>query len=137
MKRIYDAEIMKYIALLENIGKVRIRDLFLHNNMIVCVVDKSSVSILVGQEGKKIKKIQNMLNKKVKVIAYSDDVKDFVKDFIYPIKADSIEEDNEGLTIHCRDSRTKGLLIGRERRSLTDLQNVVSRYFKVESIKVK
>ena len=27
MKRIYDAEIMKYIALLENIGKVRIRDL--------------------------------------------------------------------------------------------------------------
>lgn len=137
MKKVYDVELMKYIALLENLGKVRIKDLFQYNGMLCCIVDKNDVSILVGSEGRKIKKIQDMLHKKIKVVGYSDDVKDFARDFIYPIKVDSIEEDNGSIIISCNDRKSKGLLIGRGKKSLLNLQNALSRFFKVDKISVK
>ena len=142
MKKVYDVELIKYISLLENLGKVRIKDLFQYNGMLCCIVDKKDVSLLVGLEGRKIKKIQAMLNKKIKVIGYSPDIKDFVKDFIYPIKVDNIEKDNReennnSLILHCKDRETKGLLIGRGGKGLVDLQAAISRYFKIDSIKVK
>lgn len=141
MKRVYDAELMKYIALLENTGRVSIKDLFQYNNMLCCVVNKEDVSALVGLRGRKIRKIQNMFNKKLKIVGYTNDVKDFVKDFIYPLEVENIElskeSDKNNLIIHCRDTKTKGLLIGRGKKGLSNLQSVVSRYFKIESIKVK
>ncbi len=137
MKKIYDADLIKSIALLENVGKVRVRDLFQYNGMLCCIVDKNEVSILVGAGGMKIKKIQSMFNKKIKVAGYSDDVKEFVKDFIYPIKVDEIEEDNNCLILRCKDRKTKGLLIGRGKIGLSNLQGVVSRYFKINNIKVE
>ncbi|MEK6848240.1 MAG: NusA-like transcription termination signal-binding factor [Nanoarchaeota archaeon] len=137
MKKIYDAELIKYIALFESIGRVSIKDIFQYNGMLCCVVDKDKVSTLIGAHGAKIKKIQNMIKKRVKVVGYSSDLKEFVKDFIYPIEADSVEEDNGDLIISCKDSRTKGLLIGRGRQGLFNLHKVVTRYFKINDIKVK
>ena len=137
MKRVYDAELIKYITLIEGISKVNIKDIFQYNSMLCCVVDKNNVSTLIGPHGVKIKKIQNMIKKNVKVIGYSDSIVEFVKDFISPILVDSIEESNGELIISCKDSKTKGLLIGRGRQGLLNLQRVVSRYFKISSIKVK
>ena len=137
MKKVYNAELMKYIALLENIGNVRIKDLFQYNGMLCCVVDKNDVSILVGSEGKKIRKIQDMFHKKIKVVGYSSDIRDFAKDIIYPIKVDNIEEDNGTLMISCDDRKSKGLLIGRGKLGLLNLQNALSRFFKVDKITVK
>lgn len=137
MKKVYDVEMMKYIALLENLGKVRIKDLFQYNGMLCCVVDKNNISILIGSEGRKIKKIQDMIHKRIKVVGYSEDVKDFAKDFIYPIKVDSIEENNGNILISCNDRKSKGLLIGRGKQGLLNLQNALSRFFKVDKIIVK
>lgn len=137
MKRLYNAELIKCITLIENVGKVRIKDLFQYNGMLCCIVDKKDVSTLVGAGGRKIRNIQNMFNKKIKVVGYSDDIKEFVKDFIYPIKVDDVEGDNKNLILRCKDRKTKGLLIGRGKIGLTNLQDVVSRYFKIEGIKVE
>ncbi|MBI2507469.1 NusA-like transcription termination signal-binding factor [Candidatus Woesearchaeota archaeon] len=137
MKKVYDAELIKYMALFEKIGNVNIKDIFQYNGMLCCVVDKENVSKLVGPQGIRIKKIQDMIKKKVKVVGYSSGIKEFVKDFIYPIEIIDIEENNGELIISCEDNKTKGLLIGRGRQGLTNLHNVVSRYFKINNIKVK
>ena len=137
MKKVYDVELMKYIALLENISHVRIKDLFQYNGMLCCVVDKNDVSTFVGSGGKKIRKIQDMIHKKIKVVGYSDDVKDFAKDLIYPLEVSKIEDDNGNLLISCDDRKSKGLLIGRGRKGLLNLQNALSRFFKVDKITVK
>ncbi|MEK6856726.1 MAG: NusA-like transcription termination signal-binding factor [Nanoarchaeota archaeon] len=137
MKKLYNSELMKYITLIENVGKVSIKDLFLYNGTICCTVDKNKVSILIGAEGKKIKRIQNMFNKKIKVIGYSEDIKEFVKDFIYPIKIDEIEQKDKNLILRCSDRKTKGLLIGRGKTGLNNLHDVVSRYFKIDNISIE
>lgn len=137
MKKLYDAELMKSIALLENLGKVKIKDLFQYNGMLCCIVDKKDVSLLIGAGGRKIKNIQSMFNKRIKVVGYSDDIKEFVKDFIYPMKVDEIKHEEKNLILKCDDRKTKGLLIGRGKIGLTNLHDVVSRYFKIENIKIE
>ena len=40
------------------------------------------------------------------------------------------------VTIYGEDTRTKGLLIGRDRRNINSTNDIVKRYFKVEEVKV-
>ncbi|MBI2105924.1 NusA-like transcription termination signal-binding factor [Candidatus Woesearchaeota archaeon] len=137
MKITYDADSIKYIALIETLSRVKVKDLFMLNGILCCVVSKSDMSKLIGSNGVKIKKIQNMLKKRIKVIGFDDDINEFVKNYLHPLKVDKIENQDSNLIISCKDSKTKGLLIGRSRSGLIDLKRVVSRYFNINEIKIK
>ena len=65
MKIVYDEQLMKYIALVENLTKVNVKDMFLKNNMLYCVIDKENLRKIIGPNGSKIKRIENLIKKKV------------------------------------------------------------------------
>lgn len=137
MKITYDADSMKHIALIETLSRVKIKDLFKMNNVLHCVVSEKDVNKLIGINGNKIRKMQDLMKRKIKVIGFSDKPDEFVKNYLLPIRVDSIDKIDSELVISCKDSKTKGLLIGRSRSGLIDLKRVVSRYFKISDIKVK
>ena len=125
MKIVYDEKLMKYIALFESSTKVNIKDMFLMNNMLYCVFVKEDLKKAIGPNGAKIKRLENMVKKKIRVLPYSNDVKIFVKDLLYPFEVDKIEGDDKIINIYCRESKTKGLLIGRERRNLLNFKEII------------
>jgi transcription termination/antitermination protein NusA len=137
MKIVYDADLIKYISFIENLSRVKVKDLFKHNEILCCVVDSRDVKNVVGPKGNRIRKMQDMLKKKIKVVGYSENVSEFVKAFVYPVEISDIEENEGGLVISCKDSKTKGLLIGRGGSNLEGLKRVVSRYFKISDIEIK
>ena len=136
MKIVYDLQLMKYISLFEKISNAKIKDLFERKGQLYCVVKKEEMNKIIGPKGKTIQKIQNMIKKKVKVIGYTDDVKEFVKGLLYPFTVENIENKDGVIEISCNDTKTKGLLIGRERQNLSELKQIVSRYFDINDIKV-
>ena len=77
-----------------------------------------------------------MLNKKIKIVEFSPDVKQFIRNFVMPLQVNDITEEGGVINIAGPDTKTKGLLIGRDRKNLDNLKKIVSRYFKVEDIKV-
>jgi NusA-like KH domain protein len=137
MKLVYDQNLMKSIILFENLTHVKVKDAYLRNGSIWYVVEKGGMFRAVGKNGVKVKKIENLLKKKVKVIESSEDICKFTSNLIYPVKAESIEFIDENLIISVRDTKSKGLLIGRERKNLKDLKEVLLRYFKFEDIQIK
>ena len=137
MKIIYDATLMKSMILFENLTNVKVKDVYLRNNSYWFVVDSGMMFKAVGKNGVKIKKMENLFKKKVKVIEKSDDIKRFASNLIYPIKTEKIEFDDNILTISAGDIRTKGLLIGRERRNLKELKEILSRYFKFDDVIIR
>src|SRR3989344_8221458 len=137
MKITYDVDSIKHIALIETLSRVKVKDLFKLNGVIYCVVAKNDVNKLIGSKVIKIRKIQDMLKKRIKVIGFDDDINVFVKNYLHPLKVDKVENQDSNLIISCKDSKTKGLLIGRSRSGLIDLKRVVSRYFNISEIKVK
>ncbi len=124
------------MTLFENLTKVKVKDVFLKGEAIYYVVWKKDLSKAIGPKGVMIKKIENLVKKKIKVIAFSENIEEFVKDLLYGFEVEKIEE-NEGIVkISCKNAKTKGLLIGRERKNLSGLKDIILRYFDIKDLQV-
>ena len=62
---------------------------------------------------------------------------EFIKNAIMPLNKVVVSEEDNVITITANDTKTRGLLIGRESSNLKRLKELVSRYFDVEDIMVK
>ena len=71
MKLVYDERLMKYIILFENLTKAKVKDAYLgENESIWFIIEKGGMFKAVGKNGSNIKKIENMLKKKIKVLVH-------------------------------------------------------------------
>ena len=137
MSRIkYDIDLMKFMSLFETITQARVKDCILNEDQLIFIVDENDIGKAVGRNGVNVKKISGILKKQIRVIEFSPDVLQFVKNFVYPLQVKEISNENGLITIVGPDTKTKGILIGRDSKNLNTLKSVVKRYFSVESIKV-
>jgi len=137
MKIVYDEKLMKSMILFENLTGVKALDVILRSNSIWFVVEKGEIFKALGKNAFKVKKLENLFKKKIKLIEKSENIKEFATHLIYPIKAENMEFEEGILTIFVGDIRSKGLLIGRERKNLKELKETLSRYFKFEDIVIR
>ena len=135
MRRIINTETIKIINLFESLTGAKVKDCIL-DDKILLIVEKGNLSKAVGKKGVKIKKIETLFTKKIKVVEFSDDVKDFIKNMIYPIEISNIYIDNDVVNIEINSNDLKSKVIGRDSRNLKKLKSVVSRYFKIKDIKI-
>jgi N utilization substance protein A len=116
--------------------KSKVKDMIEDNGLIIFVVEQGELFRALGKKGANVKKLSQKLNKRIKVVEYSPDVKTFIINMIYPLKVAEITQEGGIITLHGDDIKTKGLLIGRNARNLRLLERVVKRYFDVDEIKV-
>ena len=133
-----NTELIKLINLFESVTKAKVKDCFENQERLVFVVNNYDVLKAIGKDAVNIKRIEGMLKRRIKIFGYSvDDVIQFVRSFIAPLKADDIELSNGIVYIKSVDVRVKGLLIGRNKRNLNNLIGVVRKYYEVEDIRVE
>ena len=126
---------MNYMKLFENITRAKLRDC-ISNEQLIFVVEENEIGKAIGKNGSNVRRLEGMLNKKIKIVEFSPDVKQFIRNFVMPLQVNDITEEGGVINIAGPDTKTKGLLIGRDRKNLDNLKKIVSRYFKVEDIKV-
>ena len=126
----YDLETIKYINLFENLTGTHVKECLLNKEKLVLIVKAEEIRKAIGKNGFNIKKFENITNKRLKVVAYSDDPILFVKSFIAPIIAKQIELEDDVIIIYVVGISEKGLLIGRDRKNIDILKSVVKRYYK-------
>ncbi len=127
---------MKYMSLFETLTQSKLKDCIINENKVIFIVEENQIGKAIGKGGVNVKKIENILNKKIKVSEFSSNALQFIKNFIYPLKPRGIKEENKIITIIGNDTKTKGILIGRDSKNLNNLKSIVKRYFDVEDIKV-
>lgn len=135
MKIKYDINIIKYISLFESVTRAKLKDCIV-DNRVIFITNENEIGKAIGKNGNNIRKIENILKKKIKVVEFSNDVQQFIRNMIYPLQAKEIRDDDGNITITGPDTKTKALLIGRESQNLKNLKNAVKRYFPVKDIKV-
>ena len=131
----YDSDLMKLIALFESVSGAKVKDA-IANDKVTFVIEENDMGRAIGKNGMNIKKMEHMLKKRVKLVEFSSDVVQFIRNVIYPIEVQNIEYDNGIATISGKDTGTKSMLIGRERQNLNHTADLVKRYFDVKEIKV-
>jgi len=137
MKKTYDANLMGYINFFETLTNVKVKDAYIKEDMIVFIVQQGGLRKALGKNGSNIKRIVNLTKKRIKVVEFNNHVEKFIENFIYPNKPDSIENENGIIKIRAFGVKTKGLLIGRGSKNLKELKEIITRYFKVDDIKIE
>ena len=126
-----DMQDMMHLNLFGKITQVRKRFCFNYNNLIIFCVPKNLVSRAIGENGRNIKRINEILGKKVKVVSKPEgvhEIKRFIEAIVSPVVFKDLEiKDNE--IILTAGFQSKAALIGRNRRRLHELQKISKDYF--------
>tara|TARA_Y100000310_G_scaffold325841_1_gene389971 strand:- start:1419 stop:1826 length:408 start_codon:yes stop_codon:yes gene_type:complete len=130
-------ELMDYMVVFENLTRVHVKDCFENGDRLVFVVVEGSVMRAIGKNASNIKKLERLMKKKVKVVEGSSDPCRFVRSWIAPVKAESISLEDDRVVISVMDVKSKGLLLGRDRRNFKNLEEVFKRYFKGLNVEIR
>ena len=131
----YDSDLMKLMTLFESISGAKVKDA-IANGKVTFVIEENDMGKAIGKNGVNIKKMEHMLKKKVKLVEFSSDVVQFVRNVIHPIEAQNVEYNDGIITISGKDTSTKSMIIGREHQNLNHTADLVKRYFDIKEIKV-
>ena len=125
-----DMQDIRYLNLFERIMGVRTRFCFKYNEAIVFSVPRELVSKSIGENGRNIKRMSEILGKRIRVIAAPNGLQDagmFIKATISPLTIRGFEiTDNE---IIVGGGKNKAALIGRNKRRLLEMQRIVKDFF--------
>lgn len=131
----YNQVVMKYMSLFDTITKASLKDCIV-DHAVIFVVNEGEISKAIGKQGINVRKIENIIQKRVKIVEYSLDIASFIKNLIYPLTVKEVTEENGIITLVPSDSKTRGMLIGRGAMHLRSYETVVKRYFPINEIKV-
>jgi len=132
----YDQQSLQVMSFFEKVTKSKLKDFFEMDDLLIFVVQPAQLWKAVGKKGANVKRLREKFKKNIKIVEYNSDLKTFIQNMIYPLKAKSIAEDDGIIIIETDDRKTKALLIGRNAQALRGLEKAVKRYFKLDEIKI-
>lgn len=135
MNKRIDKDIIQHINFFEKITKAKVKDCF-DNNILTFIVNFGEAGKAIGKNGVNVKKLANLIKRRIKIIEFNPNPLIFIKNLIYPLKVNEIKQNNNTLEIQA-DTKTKALLIGRNQQNLKDLKNIFNHYFKNIEIKIR
>lgn len=125
---------MRYINLLDKESNVKTTSCFVYNNTIYFAVSKEKISKAIGNGASNIRKLQEKLGKKVKIITEpsNENIQKFLEEVVDPVKFKSVEIKDGTVTITSGNTQSKASLIGRNKRRLEELKDIVDDIFHLE-----
>lgn len=138
MARTIDMKFIRYLNLFEKITRVRAQYCFFYNSTILFLVQLGDVPRAIGESGKNIKKLSQILEKKVKIIAVprgKEDILKFASDIVYPIKIKNIEIKDDCANINA-GVQNRATLIGRNKTRLAEMKEILGQYFGIKELKI-
>lgn len=138
-----DMQRMRYINLFGKVCKVSTKHCFLYNNSIIFVVPKKKVSLAVGKNGENMRKLGDILRKKIKVVAElpeeeekkKEEMQRFVSAIVDPITFNKVEVKGGEIVITA-GRQSKAALIGRNRQREKELEGILKNFFAIGKLRI-
>ena len=140
MAEIINMQLMRYINLFAKTTRVQTMKVFNYNNQIVFAVPKNKVSVAIGKGAINVKKLNEILRKKIKVIAMpavdkNKEIGEFVKSVVAPIEFKGVEIQGNSIVINA-GRESKAALIGRGRQREKELTDVLKNFFGITKLRI-
>ena len=134
MANTIDMQDMRYLNLFSRITRINTRFCFKYNEIIFFCVPRELLSKAIGEKANNIKQLNEVLRKRIRIIACPEgiqSIKSFIQSIVNPVTFKDIEvKDNE--VILTAGGQSKASLLGRNKRRLLEMQQIVSNYFQKE-----
>jgi len=118
----------------EKMTGARVKDCFLdeYSDVLYFIVAPGDMGKAIGKSGVHIHTAENLFRKKIRIVEYNDDVATFIRNMIFPLKVETIGEQDNFVILDDTMKKTKSLLIGRDGRNIALLNRAVGRFFSKE-----
>jgi hypothetical protein len=130
MIKTIDMQGMRYLNLFEKITSVRTRYFFKYNEIIMFCVPKKLLSKALSENNSNLKKMSDILKKRIRIIAMPrgiEDAKEFVQAVVAPLQFKDLEVIGEEVVLI--GGINKAAFIGREKRRLFEMQEIIKDFF--------
>lgn len=134
-------EKLRYLALFEEITGVTPKDCVEGDvsNRLTFIIDGKDMGKAIGQNGRNIQKVRNEFEKRVEVVEYSDDPKDFLENIFSPVDVYGVDlrEGEEGtIAVVEVDEENKGRAVGRNGWNIKRARKLLSRHHGLAGVKL-
>ena len=137
MSRIkYSLQNVQTIAFFELLTKARLKDCIEEAGILYFIVEPFELGKALGKGAANVKRLEEKLNRKIKIVEFDPNVLNFVAKLSYPVKPKNVEEKDGIVTITSPDLTGRGFLIGRGAVNLRAMEKITQRYFQIKEIKV-
>lgn len=129
-----DMQDIRYLNLFSEVTRINTRFCFKYNETIFFCVPKNLISKAIGEKAKNIKRINEVLRKRIKIISCPEgiqDIKSFIESIVSPVTFKELEVKDD-LVILTAGGQSKAALLGRNKRRLIEMQKIISDYFQKE-----
>lgn len=134
MKVILDQNSIQTISLFQNLTGTTVKDSISEDGEIYFVVEEGQYGLAVGRGGAKIKNAEKVFKKTIKVLEYSGDLEQFVKNMIP--EAQEITVSGRHIFVKVRQ-QDRPRVIGRGGKNIKIINKFLQRLFDIEELKLK
>ena len=123
---------LRYLNLFEKVTGIRTRYCFDYNNTVIFCVPKELISRAIGPEVRNLRRISEIVKKRIKVVPIpknSENIKGFIELIVSPITFKDLEIGTDEIILNA-GSQSKAALIGRDKRRLIEMQQIIKDFFK-------
>ena len=128
----YDSNIIGYMSFFKKATGVDAKDCFPVGETLIFVTNPGLAGKAIGKQGSNVKKLKLDLKKDVKILEHSEDPLELTKNFLFPLKATTVEfGDKNGqkiIEIKFGSGRERRLLLNNDKAKLKELKSVIARY---------
>ncbi|MFX1572980.1 MAG: NusA-like transcription termination signal-binding factor [Promethearchaeota archaeon] len=144
-----DRKAMELISLFNNISGAIIKDCLIFKNpessaeVIIFLVKSEDVGKAIGKAGEHVKDLKSKLQKKIDVIAFSENLNQFIKNILQTTKNSIVVQNIEIKESSRNQKKTviitvrpqdRGKAIGKDGSMIRKIKELVIRYFEVDNV---
>lgn len=129
-----DMQGLRHLSLFRKITKLETRYCFFYNEILMFCVPRQDIPQALGRNGENLKKMSDILKRRVRVIPIPNGVenaKQFIQSVIAPVTFKEMEITPEEIIVNA-GSENKAALLGRNKRRLNEMKTIVKDFFKVD-----
>jgi len=137
----YDTDMIRMINMFESVTGVEAVQAIIEEENAYFIVPEGKAGMEIGKGGKVVQKLQNKLDKNVKIYEYSDNVGKFLNNLVpTDLRGVNIEEDEETeektVTISVPRDK-KGRVVGKNGNKIDAVRSILARTHNVDDVKVE
>lgn len=114
------------------ITRINTKYCFVYNNTVYFCVPRNLMSKAIGPEARNVRRMSEILRKRVRIVAIPRDISEakmFIESVVEPVTIKEMEINEDEIVVG-GNVQTKAALIGRHKRRLIEMQEIIRGFFK-------
>jgi len=134
-----NSEAIRLINFFENITGAKVKDCIVdeESNTIYFLIKEGDIGLAIGKNGSSVKNAEKILKRRIKLIEFSEDIHSFVRNTV-PKASDILIKNGDKTIVEIRvEKNDKASVIGRDRKRLKIIREILKRNYNIDEICIR